>query len=148
MDAVYRGSPLDDCFICRKHAGMEGQPPGGYVLADGHWRVCHAPLTMGGAGTLIVESRRHYLDYADMTDDEAASLGALLRRLYAALKQVTGAERVYSLATMEGAAHLHMWLAPRPPDAPTRGLAYLASDASCSEEAALATVRALRAILC
>ncbi|HUY76616.1 MAG TPA: hypothetical protein VMV29_07575 [Ktedonobacterales bacterium] len=147
MDAVHHVSLADDCFICRKHAGMEAQPPGGYFLADAHWRVCHAPIKMGVAGTLIVESQRHYLDFADMTDDEAASLGALLRSLYAALKQVTGAERVYTLATMEGAAHLHVWLAPRQPDAQTRALAFLASDASCSEEAALATVLALRAIL-
>jgi diadenosine tetraphosphate (Ap4A) HIT family hydrolase len=99
-------------------------------------------------GTLIVEARRHYLDYAEMKAEEASSYGLLLRRLYAALKQVTGAERVYSLVTLEGTPHFHAWLVPRPPGAPERGLAYLGASQSCAEEDVLRVVNALRQVLC
>ncbi|HLY31732.1 MAG TPA: hypothetical protein VKQ36_11945 [Ktedonobacterales bacterium] len=136
-----------DCFICRKHAGQEEQPPGGYLIMDDRWRVCHAPITLGGAGTLIVESQRHFLDFAEMTDDEAISLGLLLKRLYISLKQVTQAPRVYTLVTLEGAPHFHLWLTPRPADAPTRGPAFLAGEQTCTEAEALAVVEKLRTAL-
>ncbi len=141
-------SASSDCFICRKHAGEEAQPPGGYLLTDAQYRVCHAPIMLGGAGTLIIESQRHFLDFAEMTDDEAAALGALLKRLYAALKQVTEAPRVYTMVTLDGGApHFHLWLIPRPADATTRGIAFLASDHTCTEDEALAVVATLKQAL-
>lgn len=136
-----------DCFICRKHAGEEAQPAGGYLPADTNYRVCHAPITMSGAGTLIVESQRHFLDFAEMTDDEAAALGPLLTRFYAALKRVTGAPRIYSVVTLDGAAHFHQWLIPRPADASTHGIDFLAGDHTCTEAEALAVVAALKQTL-
>ncbi|MGH2502555.1 MAG: HIT family protein, partial [Ktedonobacterales bacterium] len=91
-----------DCFICRKHAGLEAEPPGGYLYDDAHFRVCHAPAAIALSGTLLIESQRHVLDFAAMTPEEAADYGALLSRVYAAVKRVTGAERVYTLVTLEG----------------------------------------------
>jgi diadenosine tetraphosphate (Ap4A) HIT family hydrolase len=92
----------DTCFICRKRAGLEEAPPGGYVYGDEHWRVCHAPAEMAVPGQLFVESRRHFLDFAEMTAEEAASLGPLLARLVAVGKAVTGAERIYVLTMLDG----------------------------------------------
>jgi diadenosine tetraphosphate (Ap4A) HIT family hydrolase len=74
-----------DCFICRKHAGQEATPPGGYLYQDEDFLVCHAPAEIGVPGTLFVESRRHYLDFAEMTPDESASYWPLLARLYMAI---------------------------------------------------------------
>ena len=102
-----------DCVICRKHAAQEVAPPGGYLYEDGHFLVCHAPATMAVPGTLIVESRRHYLDFPEMMPTESAGNGPLLAQLYAAIKRVVGAERVYTVITLEGAAHFHIWLVPR-----------------------------------
>jgi ATP adenylyltransferase len=52
--------------------------PGGRIHETTHWRVehCVGPL---GLGTLIVKPRRHVTRVADITDDEAAELGPLLR---------------------------------------------------------------------
>ena len=61
------------CFLCRKHAGEENQPPGGYIHADKHWLVCHAPVEKGPLGTLFIESRRHILDFVDMHEEELNS---------------------------------------------------------------------------
>jgi diadenosine tetraphosphate (Ap4A) HIT family hydrolase len=138
-----------ECFICRKHAGLEAEPPGGYLYDDAHFRICHAPAAMALPGALLIESRRHVLDFAAMTPDEAADYGALLSRVYAAVKRVTGAERVYTLVTLEGgsAAHFHSWHVPRLPGATARGVTLLAQDHSCSEDEALAAAEALREAL-
>jgi len=135
------------CFICRKHAGEVALPPGGWIYEDEHWRVCHAPATMSVPGQLLVESRRHFLDFAEMTPNEATSYRLVIARLFAALKRATGAERVYSLVTLEGAAHFHTWIVPRTPAITTRGVAFLAEDHACTEEEALAIVSKLRVAL-
>jgi len=132
------------CFICRKHNGLESAPPGGYIYEDAHWMVCHAPINLAPLGTLFIESRRHFLDYSEMTVAEAAPLGNLLKQVYAALKEYTEAERIYQLSTMEGQPHLHMWLVPRRKDVPERGLKFLAKDDTCEEKDAIALVKKLR----
>lgn len=138
----------EPCFICRKHAGEVAPPPGGYVYEDEHWRVCHAPISAGvAAGTFFIEARRHFLDFADMLPEEAASYGPLMKRLYAALKGMTDAPRVYALILLEGVPHFHVWLVPRPPDAEIRGMAYLNTEHGCTEDEALAAAERLRAAL-
>src|SRR5512144_2207098 len=112
---------MEDCFICRKHNGLEPAPPGGYIYEDEHWMVCHAPGRLGPLGTLFIESRRHFLDYSEMTDEEAASLGGVLRRVFAALRAQTGAERIYHVLLLEGVPHFHAWIVPRRPQDPERG---------------------------
>jgi hypothetical protein len=80
---------VDDCLLCRKHLGLETAPPGGYIYEVEHCMICHAQTHMGPLGTLFLESRRHFLDYAAMTDEESASLGLTLRKIYYALKRHT-----------------------------------------------------------
>jgi diadenosine tetraphosphate (Ap4A) HIT family hydrolase len=135
---------IENCFICRKHDGLEAIPPGGYIYEDEYWMVCHADVKWGPLGTLFIESRRHFLDYSEMTVAEAASLGNLLKQVYAALKEYTEAERIYQLSTMEGQPHLHMWLVPRRKDVPERGLKFLEKDDTCEEKDAIALVEKLR----
>jgi len=136
-----------ECFICRKHAGELAAPPGGYLFDAAQFRVCHAPAALAAPGTLLIESRRHLLDFAEMTLEESATYGPLLARVYTAIRQVTGAERVYSLVTLEGAAHFHSWHIPRLPNEAARGAALLAAHQQCSEADALAAAEALRAAL-
>jgi diadenosine tetraphosphate (Ap4A) HIT family hydrolase len=109
---------MDTCFVCRKHNGQEPAPPGGYIYEDAHWMVCHAPAKLGPLGTLFIESRRHFLNYAEMTAKEAAFLG--------------------------GAPHFHCWILPRRRDVTKRGLKFLARDDSCDEQDAIALVEKLR----
>lgn len=137
----------DNCFICRKHQGLEEAPPGGYIFESGHWLVCHVPPRLGPLGTLFIESRRHFLDHSEMLPDEAASLGGLMQRVYAALRELTQAERIYLHSTMEGQPHLHMWLLPRRREDTERGLKFLARDDSCTQEEAEALASQLKAWL-
>jgi diadenosine tetraphosphate (Ap4A) HIT family hydrolase len=135
---------MDDCFICRKHKGLEAAPPGGYIYEDEHWMVCHAPGKLGPLGTLFLESKRHFLDYSDMTVEESTSLGNVLKRTYQALKTNMDIERIYQLSTMEGQPHFHSWLVPRRKDVAERGLKFLSRDDSCSDEHAAELANKLR----
>ncbi len=130
------------CEICerqregRSHEGSVG----GDVYADEHWQAYHAPTASASPGQLFLVAKRHYVDFSEMTADEAASYGLLLRRLYAALKQAVGAERVYAVVTIEGVPHFHVWLIPRPVDAPLRGRTFIMSQRSCTDAEALDAV--------
>src|SRR6202050_3957249 len=122
-----------DCHICRKQddlktgsALLDAPRPGGYIVEREHFLAEHAPLQESSAGTVIVEARRHLLDFAEMTPAESAELGSILIRLVPAIKAATGVQRVYYLAVMERAPHFHLWLVPKKNEAELRGLAYLA----------------------
>jgi diadenosine tetraphosphate (Ap4A) HIT family hydrolase len=122
-----------DCNICRKQDGLKTGSelldtaiPGGYILEAEHFLVEHAPLQESSAGTVIVEARRHLLDFGDMTPAESAAFGPLLHRLVPAVKTATGVERIYYLALMERAAHFHLWLVPKKDEGELRGVAYMA----------------------
>ncbi|HEV7957916.1 MAG TPA: hypothetical protein VGP11_00495 [Acidimicrobiales bacterium] len=104
---------------------LDAPTPGGYVLESEYYLVEHAPIEESSAGTLIIEARRHLLDFGDMTRAESDEFGSILHRLVPAIKAVTSVERVYSFAIMEHAAHFHLWLIPRKIDSALRGPAYL-----------------------
>ncbi len=133
----------ESCFLCRKHKGQEAIPPGGYIYEDEHWMVCHAPVNLGPLGTLFIESRRHFLDYAEMTVEEAASLGNVMRKIYRELRIHTAAERIYQVTLMEGVPHFHSWLVPHRKDDTERGMKFLVRDDSCSDEDATALANKL-----
>ncbi|HKY56151.1 MAG TPA: hypothetical protein VJM08_17675 [Anaerolineales bacterium] len=135
---------MENCFICRKHNGLETTPPGGYIYEDEHWMLCHAPAKLGPLGTLFIESKRHFLDFAEFNDEEQVSYGILTKRISAALKQLTNAERIYQVSMVEGIPHFHVWLIPRTKDISEHGIAFLARDDSCKEEHAIALANSLR----
>ena len=135
---------MENCFICRKHNGQEPTPPGGYIYEDEHWMVCHAPGKLGPLGTLFIESKRHFLDYAEMTDEESATLGNVMRKIYHNLKSLTDAERVYQVTLIDGVPHFHSWLVPHRKEDTEKGMKFLARDDSCSDEDAAALAVKLR----
>jgi len=122
-----------DCNICRQQDGLktgsellDATRPSGYIVEDEHYLVEHAPLKSAGAGTVIVQARRHVLDFGEMTPAETADFGSLLHRLVPAVKAATGVERVYYLALMERVAHFHLWLVPKKDEGDLRGVEYMA----------------------
>lgn len=99
-----------DCNICRKQDGLKTGSvlldvpvPGGYIVESEHFLAEHAPLQESSAGTVILEARRHVLDFGDMTPAELAEFGSIANRLVPAIKAATGVQRVYLLAVMERA---------------------------------------------
>ena len=136
---------METWFLCRKHIGQESAPPGGYIYEDEHWMVCHAQPHMGPLGTLFIESKRHFLDYAEMTDAESDSLGHVMRKIYKGLRTHTEAERIYQVTLLEGIPHFHSWLVPRRKEDIEKGMKFLTRDDSCNEDDASELAGKLRA---
>lgn len=135
---------MQSCFLCRKHQELEAAPPGDYIYEDEHWMICHAQPHMGPLGTLFIEAKRHFLDYAEMTNEEAASLGHVLRKIYIALRTHTDAERIYQVTLLEGIPHFHTWLVPRRKDDTEKGMKFLARDDTCRKADAIVLANNLR----
>jgi diadenosine tetraphosphate (Ap4A) HIT family hydrolase len=76
-----------------------------------------------------------------------ATYGPLLKKVYAALKSLTGAERVYQVVFLEGMPHFHAWLIPRRKEDEERGVPFLAKDIVCERVEAGKLAEALRRIL-
>src|ERR1043166_6171890 len=106
--------------------------------------VCHAPGKLGPLGTLFIESKRHFLDYAEMNDEESASLGIVMRQVYDKLKLLTDAERIYQVTLIDAVPLFHSWLVPHRKEDTEKGLNFLAGDDSCSEQDAIALANKLR----
>jgi diadenosine tetraphosphate (Ap4A) HIT family hydrolase len=108
--------------------------------------VEHAPLQSSSAGTVIVEARRHLLDFGEMNPDELTEFGSIVHRLVPAVKAATGVQRVYLLALMERAPHFHLWLVPKMNEGELRGVEYLAQQPplTASHSEAVAMSRKIR----
>lgn len=136
-----------DCFLCQKHQGEVAHPPGGYIYEGEQWLICHAPTDKGPLGTLFIEARRHFLDFAEANQDELAAYGPLLKRVYAALKSATGAERIYQVVFLEGIPHFHAWLVPRRSLDVERGVPFIAKDIVCDNAEAEDLAANLRGLI-
>ena len=107
----------DGCFICTKHAQGDAAP-GGVIYDDGVAYAGHAHPLQGSdvyLGFLAVEPKRHAARLGDLNDEESQRIGWLTNRLARALREVAGAEHVYSFVFGDGPAgsHLHVMLMPR-----------------------------------
>jgi diadenosine tetraphosphate (Ap4A) HIT family hydrolase len=135
------------CYYCDRQENGRDAPPGGWLIDDDDWLVGHGPAQMCLAGSLRIESRRHFTDFAEMTDAEAASFGRLLARLYRAGRPATGAERIHLVSTMDFQPHFHAWLYPRAAAEPRRGTTFLNQDMSCPQADAEAAASRIRSLL-
>lgn len=106
------------CYSCRQEDAAE-RPDREWAWASDNWRVAHA-FDSALAGWLVLLPRRHVEALDELTVEEAAELGPLLRGLTAALRAETGAVKTYAilLAEAEGYAHLHVHVVPRLADQP------------------------------
>lgn len=139
-----------ECLICVKYRGGSYpayggylSPPGGYLVNDGTWRVSHGPTPYWPAGTLLIEAHRHFLDYSEMTEAEAATIGPLIQGFVGPLREATGAPRVHVFSCMEGAEHFHVWLVPRTGET-SSGRTFIANPGYCTFPEAEAAIRRLR----
>jgi diadenosine tetraphosphate (Ap4A) HIT family hydrolase len=135
-----------DCAICARLRGErphEG-PPAGCFYEDDYRLAYHAAVESSTLGQIFVISKRHYLDFAEMMADEAATFGTVMRSLYAAMRQVTQAERIYAQVMLEGIPHFHVWFVPQRKDDTVRGRDFIAMDRTCSAVDAHTVVAQLR----
>lgn len=110
---------MNDCYSCRQTAAASAQPPRERIWSDGVWRVAHA-IECALPGWVVVLPARHVVSPAELSAEEAAALGPLLRAVSRAVVDVTGCERTYlaMFAEKEGFQHLHVHVVPRHADLP------------------------------
>ncbi len=101
---------MNGCREC--DAQKNGETP---LLHRSGGFVVH-PVLGGGAvpGWLVVAPERHVTQVDALTDEEAAALGPLLKRVGAALREATGGEKLYVAAFGELLPHFHVHLIARP----------------------------------
>ena len=102
-----------ECEACSLATGSR-ELPGGLIHERHGWRVehCVGPL---GVGALIVKPRRHVTAVADLSDDESATLGPLLRDASAVAAALTEADQVYNCLWSHAGgvpAHIHYVVQP------------------------------------
>ena len=78
-----------------------------------HWLLRHHPHPSPLIGWCLLDARRHFGGPADFNAAEAADWGCAVQRASLLVQQVSGCDRVYSIAFGEGARHLHLHLIPR-----------------------------------
>lgn len=81
------------------------------------WDVVHSYNT-SLPGWLVLVARRHIAAVDELTEDEAAELGSLIRRVSVALKASTGCTKTYVMQFAEAAGHhhVHFHVVPRMAD--------------------------------
>lgn len=100
--------------------------PGGRIHETTHWLVehCVGPL---GLGTLIVKPRRHVTNVGNLTDDEAAELGPLLRTSSLVVSNLVAAEQTYNCLWSHAGGipvHIHYVVQPVTADQMTQHQAH------------------------
>ena len=100
-------------------------PPWDNIYRSAHWDLVHAYNT-SYLGWLVLIVRRHIAALDEMTTEESAELGALLRRVSLALKRQTGCQKTYVMQFAESSdhPHVHFHIVPRMPDQAPEDLAY------------------------
>jgi diadenosine tetraphosphate (Ap4A) HIT family hydrolase len=109
------------CLVCQEIDG-EVEVPDGLLVDTDTVGAFHRPPWPDPEddvflGHLLVCPHRHAPDWAALTDDEAADVGAWVARLSRALKGL-GATRVYTMTLGHAVDHLHVHLVPRWPETP------------------------------
>jgi diadenosine tetraphosphate (Ap4A) HIT family hydrolase len=108
------------CFNCAYHTRSDLPPRENVWRVGDAWRVALA-FNSSLEGWAVVIPMRHIESLDELTDEESASLGILLRDLTGALKAVTGCLKTYVmlLAEMPGFNHVHFHVVPRMKDLPS-----------------------------
>lgn len=82
-----------DCLGCQPNEIVKAEL-GGEVFSTKSWRVSHCSGPFG-EGAMVLEPKRHVSQLDEITTEEEQEMIPLFRRLYHAVREATGAERVY-----------------------------------------------------
>jgi len=99
--------------------------PGGVIYEDEYWMVDHSVSPVMLRGFLIIKLKRHCEHLAELTPEEAAAFGPIMRNTCLAISQVFKPVKVYVCSFGEAVKHIHFYVIPRTPDMPAGSLPVL-----------------------
>jgi len=105
---------MDKCLGCEIVTGKISTP-GGVIYEDEYWMLTHSisspkPPLMG---MLILQPKRHCEHLAELTSEEIANLGLLLRDTTKAITEILHPSKIYACSAGEGVKHVHFMIIPR-----------------------------------
>lgn len=120
---------MDECLFCNMQRGVL-PVVGGSIYEDDLVYAHHFDSGEQSTylGHLLLETKRHTPDFADLTAAEAQAVGLLVTRLSRALKVCIRAEKVYAVFYGEVTPHLHVHLTARYPGTPAEYLRWNVED--------------------
>jgi diadenosine tetraphosphate (Ap4A) HIT family hydrolase len=101
------------CVSCEILAGRR-TVPGGVIYEDDYWHVDSVVSPVYWPGFLIIKLKRHCEHLAELSADEAATLGPVVQSTCAALTRVLEPAKIYICSFGDGIKHVHFWVLPRP----------------------------------
>jgi diadenosine tetraphosphate (Ap4A) HIT family hydrolase len=105
---------LPGCVSCDIVAGKRIEP-GGTIYENEYW---HIGTAIGSPviwpGFLIIKLKRHCEHLAELSPEEASTLGPLIQSTCSALSDVLKPAKVYVCSYGDGVKHIHFWVLPRP----------------------------------
>ena len=106
---------IPGCMSCDILAGKR-TVPGGVIYENEYWRVDSVVSPVLWRGFLIIKLKRHCEHLAELTPEEAATLGLVVQTTCLALTEVLKPGKVYVCSFGDGIKHIHFWVLPRPPE--------------------------------
>ena len=104
---------IPGCLSCDILAGRVTEP-GGVIYEDEFWHVGSVIRPVFWPGFLVVKLKRHSEHLSELTPEEAAALGPVLRATCSAVASVLEPAKVYVCSFGDGVKHVHFWILPRP----------------------------------
>jgi galactose-1-phosphate uridylyltransferase len=99
----------NDCAICRN--GTPDNRQFDRMVVGLSWLGGIAPA-IGGSEAVVLQSRRHVENLWELSEEEAAELGTVARKLAAIINIQLDVERLYVASFGEKYRHLHFLLLP------------------------------------
>ena len=106
---------VSGCLSCDIVTGKQVEP-GGVIYEDPYWHVGGAVAPAVWPGFLVIKLKRHCEHLADLSPEEAADLGPVMRTTCLALTEVLRTAKIYVCSFGDGVKHVHFWALPRPPE--------------------------------
>ncbi len=112
---------MNKCHACDEVSESQ-RNPSLVIYEDAYWILSHKAGNDVLAGNLIIKTKRHCEHLAELTAEEAASLGNIIQKTCLALSRVMKVVKVYVVSYGERVKHVHFFVIPRTPRMPAGNL--------------------------
>lgn len=108
---------MDKCQACDEVSENQ-RNPSLVIYEDAYWILSHRTGDDVLAGNLIIKTKRHCENLAELTAEETASLGDIIQKTCLALSRVMEVAKIYVASYGERVKHVHFFVIPRAPKMP------------------------------